>query len=136
MLKKGFTAEELEEMRRYDEMIDREPMRDEDYKLSEFVDNLLFPHIVKKKEKAAAKYARQKAAKVESGEIEKVREKARKYQQENAEKIKARRADYYQKNKERIAARQKAYRQGKTAANVSEKESGVYTTTYKRSRSA
>ena len=131
-MKKGFTPEELEELRRFDEMIDNEPMRDEDYKLSDFVDDLLFPHLVQKREKSAAKDASQKAATIESGEIDKVREKARKYQEENREKIKARRAAYYQKNKERIAAHQKAYAESKKAAKAAAKESGVYVTTYQR----
>ena len=115
MRKNIWTAEELESMRRFDEMVDSEPMTERDYKQVEFDDELCFPELQKKKEKTRIAYARQKEAKIQSGEIEKVRAKSKKYAEENKEKIKARRAAYYQANKERIAAHQKDYRKRKKA---------------------
>ena len=111
-----FTAEELEEMRIYDEMVDSMPMTDEDYKQIDFDDALLFPEVVKKREQTKKKVARQKAAIVAAGRLEERKEKARKYAEDNKERIKARRAAYYQENKERIAAHQKAYRERKKLA--------------------
>ena len=116
-----WTAEELEEMRKFDEMVDEMDMTEDDYKQVDFDDELLFPQKAKEVEKRKVKVARQRENYIATGRIEERREKQRKYQEENKERIKARRAAYYQANKERIAAHQKAYRERKAAEAASSK---------------
>ena len=76
-----------------------------------FVEDLLFPELAKKHEHIAAKYARQKADKIERGELDALCEKQRRYYEANRERIRERKRQYYQRNKEEIAAKQKAYQE-------------------------
>lgn len=103
-----FTPEELEELRKFDEIVDASPMTKEDYETSYFVSDLLFGFGEKQ---------RKKAERIKSGSYEKERQRVKAYAEKNKEKIKARRAAYYQKNKAAIAAKQKDYRARKKSEN-------------------
>ena len=105
-----FTAAELEELARYDALVDASRMTAADYRQTQFVEDLLFPERAKERERARKQYAVQKAAKIERGEYEQSRAREREYAEANREKIKARKAAWYQANRERIRAQQAEYR--------------------------
>ena len=105
-----FTAVELEELARYDALVDASRMTAADYRQIQFNEELLFPERAKKREKDKAHSAVRRAAKIESGEYEQTRAKEKQYAEANREKIKARKAAWYQANRERIKAQQREYR--------------------------
>ena len=83
-----FTAEELEELKRFDEEIDREDLTHEDYMLEELVEDILFPEKAaarkkladyrKKKREAVPAEERKRKAKEAYAKKDKEAEKARK----------------------------------------------------------
>lgn len=102
-----FTAEELEELKRFDEEIDREDLTHEDYMLEELVEDILFP------EKAVArkKLADYRKKKREAVPAEERKRKAKEaYAKKDKEAEKARKRAWYLKNKEKIMAQQRDYR--------------------------
>lgn len=103
-----FTSEELEELRRYDTMIDAAPMTYEDYQLSDFVEALLFPE----RERARAKQRAESRRRYERRK-EKARAYDREYQAAHREEVAARKRAWYQANRGRVLAQQKAYRKGR-----------------------
>ena len=105
-----WTEEELKSMTEWDAKIDAAPMTCDDYKLSDFVETLLFPDHHKKVEKRAIKTKRIKDRRVANGKQTEYVAEQKQYREDNKERIKARRAEYYKKNKETIAGKQKAYR--------------------------
>ena len=52
----SFTAEELEELRRFDAEVDAAEMAEEDYGVTGLVDDLLFPQKAKERERKRAYY--------------------------------------------------------------------------------
>lgn len=78
-----FTPEELEELRRYDALVDESPMICEDWKALTLVEDLLFP------ERVVARKANREA---------------------NRERETARKRAYYLANREQVLATQKARR--------------------------
>ncbi len=103
-----FTPEELEELRRYDALIDAAPMTYKDYLLSDFVEALLFPEreYERKKQREAARrrYERRKEA---------VSAYGKEYRAAHKEQEAARKRAWYQANRERILAQQRDYRRSK-----------------------
>ena len=112
-----FTAAELEELARYDALVNASRMTAADYRQIKFNEELLFPEQAKERERTRAQYAARKAAQIESGEYEQARERERQYAEANREKIKARKAAWYQANRERIRVQQAAYRLSKRCLN-------------------
>lgn len=104
------TAAEREALRLFDMEIDMQPMTAEDYRLTDFVESLLFPEIAKEHEKRNARDARRKAKQTPE-EREAQLAKQRAYYKANRERIRERKAKYYRENQERISAAQKDYRQ-------------------------
>ncbi len=103
-----FTPEELEELRRFDSLIDAAPMTHRDYLLSDFVEALLFPERErereKKREAAHRRYERRKEA---------VSAYGREYRASHKQQEAARKRAWYQENRERILAQQREYRRSK-----------------------
>lgn len=108
-----FTAAELEELTRYDALVDASRMTAADYRQTQFIEDLLFPEQAKRRERDRELNAARKAAMIERGEYEQARSKERQYTEANREKIKARKAAWYQANRERITAQQREYRLSK-----------------------
>lgn len=97
----SFTAEELEELRRFDAEVDAAEMAEEDYGVTGLVDDLLFPQKAKERERKRAYYLANR---------ERILEKDRARREAQPEKEAARKARWYQENKARIAAHQREYR--------------------------
>ena len=96
-----FTPEELEELRRYDAMVDASPMTHEDWKALELVEDLLFPERVAVRKANHARYLRRK---------EELAARGKAYREAYRDREAARKRAYYLANRERVAAQQKAYR--------------------------
>lgn len=97
-----FTSEELEELRRFDAEIDAAPMTFEDYQISDFVEDLLFPG----QKRSRQSYDRYREWYIAYG---------REYRTAHQEEERRRKQRWYQENKERVRAQQRAYRQRKAA---------------------
>lgn len=108
-----FTAAELEELARFDALVDASGMTAADYRQTQFIEDLLFPERAKERERNRAYEAARKAAMIEHGQYEAAHEKERQYAEANREKIKARKAAWYQANRERIRIQQAEYRPSK-----------------------
>ena len=110
-MKSIFSPEELEELRKFDSEIDAAEMTEEDYKISDFVDELLFPERAKKNARSRSAYAERKRAQIESGTYETVRQGYKKaYAAKDKDKERERKRRWYQENKGRVHAQQRAYR--------------------------
>lgn len=96
-----FTPEELEELRRYDALVDESPMTCEDWKALTLVEDLLFPERVAVRKANHARYLRRKEAMAAHGKT---------YREANREREAARKMAYYLANREQILATQKARR--------------------------
>ncbi len=105
-----FTPEELEELRRFDEMVDREKLSYEDYVLEDLVDDILFPHEAAKRAKRAAA---RKARREKKTREELHREYREDYAKRDKEAERARKREWYKKNRDRVRAQQKAYSAGR-----------------------
>ena len=105
-----FTPEELEELRRIDAEIDAEPMTDEDYRLSDFIDGILFPEQKERKERKRADNRAQRDSFVEKHGEEALKAKYKADYQKNKEADRERKKAWYAANKDRIRAQQQAYR--------------------------
>lgn len=102
-----FTAEELEELRRFDEEIDKADLTYEDYLIEDLVEDLLFPEKAAERERKAESYRRQMAAK----DQEKLKAKRKAdYAKKDKEAEKKRKQEWYKKNRERIRLQQRDYR--------------------------
>lgn len=99
-----FTVEELEELARFDALVDSAPMTAADYRQIQFDEDILFPDRSRERERRRAQRASEKAAKIESGEYAQSCARRKQYEADNRERIKARKAAWYKANKERIAA--------------------------------
>lgn len=108
MKKSIFTAEELEELRRFDEEIDRAEFTIDDYELSDYIDDLLFPERVVVRERQRQNYQKR-------GGYAANKEKIDAYYQKNKDRVRETHKAWYEANKERIKAQQKAYRDRKKA---------------------
>lgn len=108
MKKSIFTAEELEELRRFDEEIDKAEMTVEDFALSDYIDDLLFPHKVATRERQRENYKKR-------GGYAANKEKIDAYYQKNKDRVRETHKAWYEANKERVKAQQKAYRERKKA---------------------
>ena len=107
-----FTAEELEELRRFDEEVDKAGLTYEDYLIEDMVEELLFPEKVKEHRKMVEKYRRQVANK--DPEELKAKRKAD-YAKKDKEAERKRKQEWYKKNRERIRLQQAEYRKKKKA---------------------
>lgn len=96
-----FTPEELEELRRFDALVDESPMTCEDWKALALVEDLLFHERVAAKKANHARYLRRKEAMAARGKA---------YREANRERETARKRAYYQANREQVLATQKARR--------------------------
>lgn len=56
----AFTEKELEELRRFDALIDASPMTYRDYIISDFIEDILFPELEKQRAEAHRRYQRRK----------------------------------------------------------------------------
>lgn len=102
-----FTAEELEELKRFDEEIDKADLTYEDYLIEDLVEDLLFPEKARERERKAESYKRQMASK----DPEKLKAKRKAdYAVKDKEAERRRKQEWYRKNKERIRLQQKDYR--------------------------
>lgn len=96
-----FTPEELEELRRYDALVDESPMTCEDWKALTLIEDLLFPERVAVRKANHARYLRRKEAMAARGKA---------YREANREREAARKRAYYQANREQVLVTQKARR--------------------------
>lgn len=83
-----FTKEELEELRRFDAMVDAEPLTHEDYAQLDFIEELLFPgqKTQQKKKKQAERNERMKQWRREHPDEARARDRAA-YQRKKARKL-------------------------------------------------
>lgn len=100
----AFTEKELEELRRFDALIDAAPMTYQDYIISDFVEGILFPEQEKRRETARCRYRRRK---------DQAKAYAQAYQAAHREEVAARKKAWYQANRERILASQKERRKAR-----------------------
>lgn len=56
----AFTEKELEELRRFDALIDASPMTYRDYIISDFIEDILFPELEKQRAESHRRYQRRK----------------------------------------------------------------------------
>lgn len=96
-----FTPEELEELRRFDALVDESPMTREDWKAPVLVEDLLFPERVAVRKANHARYLRRKEAMAARGKA---------YREANREREIARKRTYYLANREQVLVTQKARR--------------------------
>lgn len=96
-----FTQEELEELRRFDAMVDESPMTHEDWKALGLVEDLLFPERVAVRKANHARYLRRK---------EELAARGKAYREANREREAARKRAYYLANREQVLAAQRARR--------------------------
>ena len=96
-----YTPEELEELRRFDALVDESPMTCEDWKALALVEDLLFPERVAARKANYARYLRRKEAMAVHGKA---------YREANREREAARKRAYYLENREQVLATQKARR--------------------------
>lgn len=104
-----FTAEELAELQRFDEMVDEEETIYDDRQQDRFLNTLLFPEKAKRNEKEQVRRtakANHGTYKTDAAELERRRE----YYAENRERISALKKEWYHQNRETILARQLQYR--------------------------
>ena len=101
-----FTPEELEELRKYDALVDASPMTHQDYTLSAFVDSLLFPDMQREKRREAAhrRYEKRK---------DYVSAYGKEYRAAHKEREAARKKAWYERNRERVLAQQREHRKSK-----------------------
>ena len=104
-----FTPAELEELRRYDALVDASRMTVQDYKQIKLDDALCFPALTRWLAEQTARAAQRKEKLIERGEYEAAKAKQRQYEEENRAKIKARKAQWYKDNRARIRAQQREY---------------------------
>ena len=112
-----FTPEELEELRRFDAEVDAAPMTYEDYQISDFVEQLLFPERLFER----ARWREYKRRTYER-DGEKRRQYQREYRAAHKEEAAARKRVYYEANRERVLAQQRDYRRRKAEAKEAERE--------------
>ncbi len=102
-----FTAEELEELRRFDEEVDASELTYEDFLLEDLVEDLLFPERVVTRKKNVERRKRENASKTPE-------ELSRKYKEDYAKRDKEaerqRKREWYKRNKERVMLQQRDYR--------------------------
>ena len=109
----GFTKEELEEMRRADEEIERDfVLTPEDFRRETELDRAFRWEAMKNDER---KVAAQKRA-YYAANREKVAAQQRAYYEANREKVAAQKRAYYEANREKVAAQQRAYRAARRRA--------------------
>lgn len=105
-----FTAEELLELRKYDEEVDAADLSYDDYLSEDFVEDLLFPEKAQMREKRK-EYRKECESRAKSdGTYDEQKKKRSKYAKANKDKIRAYQHEWYLKNKERIALQQREYR--------------------------
>lgn len=103
-----FTAEELEELRKFDAEVDEADLTYEDYLLEDLVEDILFPEKAEERERRH-EYRKAKREKVPVAERKRREKEA--YAKRDKEAEKARKREWYRKNKERILLQQKDYRE-------------------------
>ncbi len=101
-----FTAEELAELQKFDDMIDNEEGVYDDKKQDKFLNALLFPEKAKRNEKEQER----RSAKVNLAAKEADLERRRLYYANNRERIVAMKKEWYHQNRETVLARQLQYR--------------------------
>lgn len=102
-----FTAEELEELRKFDEEVEEAELTYEDYLLEDLVEDILFPEKAKEREKL---HEYRKAKREAVPVAERKRKEKEAYAKKDKEAERARKREWYKKNKERIRLQQKDYR--------------------------
>lgn len=100
----AFNEKELEELRRFDALIDASPMTHKDYIISDFIEDMLFPELEKQRAEAHRRYQRRK---------DQAKAYAQAYQAAHREEIAARKKAWYQSNRERILSGQKERRKAR-----------------------
>ena len=110
----AFTEKELEELRRFDALIDASPMTYRDYIISDFIEDILFPELEKQRAESHRRYQRR----AESHRRYQRRKNlakayAQAYQAAHREEVAAKKKAWYQANRERILASQKERRKAR-----------------------
>ena len=118
-----WTAEELEELRRFDEEVDASPMTADDYAASDLIEEILFPEASKKRQKTHEKHLRWKK-RVGSEKVAERNQKYRDYSAKHKEQIRERRRRYYLEHREEIRAKQKDQRARKRAEKLAAAAAG------------
>ena len=109
MMVSRFTPAELDELRRYDALVDASRMTTADYRQIKLDDALCFPALTRWRAERTAMAAKRKATLIERGEYEAAKAKQRQYEDEHRAEIKARKAQWYKDNRARIRAQQREY---------------------------
>lgn len=116
---KGFTAQELEELKRFDAEVDESELTYEDFLLEDLVEDLLFPEKVVERKKGIEKRERAKEAQKKAG-VDLSKKYKEDYAKLDKEAERKRKREWYRRNKERVALQQRDYRirTGRQAAVV------------------